>query len=269
MDKVLEKVDKILKPKQSIQFEISKEKTDIYDNKLGGIPYLPKNVKYPTSKTSNLPLFLLAQINFETLPHIKPFPKTGILQIYIAPDDLYGMNLNKLTSQNNFRILYHDTIIKDRTQLTEEFPTFTKGDYDMLPFSREYKLIPVEQTIMYADAYTEETQNVYVDEYNDLYTPNIKSLFDLDDEVAEQLFERNERKNAFIGGYPYFTQDDPRNHKSLSDLDIVLFELISQYDKKKGIDIMWGDSGTGTFLISKQNLKNLDFSKVAFNYDCY
>ena len=80
-------------------------------------------------------------------------------------------------------------------------------------------------------------------------------------EIAPQFIQ--------VEAHPYFTQDDPRNHKSLSDLDIVLFELISQYDKKKGIDIMWGDSGTGTFLISKQNLKNLDFSKVAFNYDCY
>ncbi|MDE5859478.1 MAG: DUF1963 domain-containing protein, partial [Oscillospiraceae bacterium] len=32
--------------------------------------------------------------------------------------------------------------------------------------------------------------------------------------------------------------------------------------------IMWGDMGVANFFISENDLKNLDFSKVAYNWDC-
>ena len=31
---------------------------------------------------------------------------------------------------------------------------------------------------------------------------------------------------------------------------------------------MWGDSGTGTFMIPMEKLKALDFSDVIYNFDC-
>ena len=71
-----------------------------------------------------------------------------------------------------------------------------------------------------------------------------------------------------IGGYPIFSQDDPRLNESLSDCDILLFELDSVYDKENDIDIMWGDMGTGSFFITRDKLKALDFSRVLYNYDC-
>ena len=39
-------------------------------------------------------------------------------------------------------------------------------------------------------------------------------------------------------------------------------------EEAKDINIMWGDVGTGCFLIPRSNLKNLDFSRVVYNYDC-
>lgn len=33
-------------------------------------------------------------------------------------------------------------------------------------------------------------------------------------------------------------------------------------------DIMWGDSGVANFFISRDALKNKDFSKVYYNWDC-
>ena len=37
---------------------------------------------------------------------------------------------------------------------------------------------------------------------------------------------------------------------------------------KPGLDILWGDMGTGTFLIPRERLKALDFPRVLYNYDC-
>ena len=33
--------------------------------------------------------------------------------------------------------------------------------------------------------------------------------------------------------------------------------------------IMWGDCGGCNFFINKDKLKNLDFSDVLYNWDCY
>ena len=33
-------------------------------------------------------------------------------------------------------------------------------------------------------------------------------------------------------------------------------------------DIMWGDSGTGEFFITPEDLINKDFTNVLYNWDC-
>ena len=34
------------------------------------------------------------------------------------------------------------------------------------------------------------------------------------------------------------------------------------------VEIMWGDSGVGNFFISEEDLKNLNFENVLYNWDC-
>ena len=69
-----------------------------------------------------------------------------------------------------------------------------------------------------------------------------------------------------LGGYPYFTQDDPRPGQ-YEDFDTLLFQLDS--DMPSGGDlVLWGDCGVGNFFINRDALKRRDFSKVLYNWDC-
>ena len=91
-----------------------------------------------------------------------------------------------------------------------------------------------------------------------------------DSEADEEEWDKygefvDEISNHQIGGYPYFTQDDPREENS--PYDFLLFQLDSDYADEKDI-VMWGDAGTGNFFISSEKLKNLDFSDVLYNWDC-
>jgi uncharacterized protein YwqG len=225
----------------------------------------PKGTK---GEFKNKPLYLLAQINFEEIPKIPNFPESGILQFFIAANDMYGMNWGNLTTQDEFRIIYHKEIIKDESKLLDFMPEITRTD--MLPFKGEYKLVSQEIETMYADTYSEDFTDVFVDCANKILDEPINSIYDIDDDfIEEMIWNRNSREKAFIGGYPFFTQSDPRYKKEIADCNIVLFELDSFCDNKENIDIMWGDCGTGVFLIPEENLKNLDFSKVLYNYDCY
>lgn len=271
-NQVLEETDKVVLPRQTVWFDIERGKTDLYDNKIGGTPYFPKNMEYPKG-SNNQPLVLLAQLNFDTIPHIEPYPKTGILQFFITPNDIYGLNWDNLDVQKDFRVIYHSTIA-DETQTPPEI--ILEHKYDV-PFVGEYKLIPNEITTMVGDASSETFVDEFVSNFNkmadkeiqNMFGSPLKSIMDLDDGSIEELCQRNSRKKAHIGGYPHFTQYDPRDKQRYSKYDLLLFELDSIHDKKKNIDIMWGDCGIGNFFISQANLKECNFSEVLYNYDCY
>ena len=45
---------------------------------------MPGDQNLPVNQKTGAPLYLLAQINFEQIPHIKDFPEKGLLQIFIS-----------------------------------------------------------------------------------------------------------------------------------------------------------------------------------------
>ena len=59
-------------------------------------------------------------------------------------------------------------------------------------------------------------------------------------------------------GYPYFTQEDPREG--------LYKTLLFQMDSDNGI--LWGDAGVGNFFIDLEKLKQRDFSDVFYTWDC-
>jgi len=66
-----------------------------------------------------------------------------------------------------------------------------------------------------------------------------------------------------MAGYAYFTQNDPREN-DYREYDILLLQI----DTDDELNIMWGDSGVANFFIRPQDLKNRDFTKVLYNWDC-
>lgn len=276
IEKVLKRVNDFLPPMPALKFSVAKEKTGLFDSKIGGTPYFPKDMEYPRGKKNvfeGQPLTLLAQLNFDELPSIPDFPTKGILQFFIAADDLYGMSSDYgegMTKQENFRVIYHETIITDVSKLlsADEIPKYSGDEECYLPFTGEYKLITHEPEMMSSTAYDFRFNETFVKCYNEFADEPIDDLWELDEEICDKLFDLDDTPDAVIGGYPVFAQDDPRFEESLADCDVLLFELDSVYDKEKDIDIMWGDMGTGSFLISRDKLKALDFSRVLYNYDC-
>lgn len=276
IEKVLKRVNDFLPPMPAVKFSVVKEETGLFDSKIGGTPYFPKDMEYPRGKKNvfeGQPLTLLAQLNFDELPSIPDFPTKGILQFFIAADDLYGMSSDYgegMTKQENFRVIYHETIITDVSKLlsADEIPKYSGDDECYLPFTGEYKLIAHEPELIPANIWDFRFGDAFVKSYNEFTDEPIEDIWELDDDISDKLYDYADFPDAVIGGYPVFSQDDPRLNESLSDCDVLLFELASVYDKEKDIDIMWGDMGTGSFLISRDKLKALDFSRVLYNYDC-
>ena len=253
-------------------------KTSVFDSKLGGVPYMPKDFPYPVGKSGTYegkPLRFLAQLNFGALPHIPVFPEQGILQFYCSCDDdeaVYGMNFTDGCDQDGFRVIYHENVITDTTKLmtAEDIPQIPSGDF---PFEGEYRLCPHAPEECPPTAVDFRFNAAFSRAYSRLTNQKITSVYDAyegtyaDGKTLEDVFDFMSTNLSCIGGYPDFTQSDPRcSEKGTSGHKILLFQL--QSDPSDDVNIMWGDMGVGNFFITPEALKNKDFSNVLYNYDC-
>ncbi len=253
--------------------------TSVFDSKLGGTPYMPKGFAYPVGTSGSYagkPLKFLAQLNFGALPHIQDFPEEGILQFFCSCDcneSVYGLDFNDPCSQNGFKVIYHENVITDRSALmsAEEMPVFDKCDF---PIDGEYRLCPHAPQNCTPTACDFRFDKAFSKAYSEMTGTKISSVYDAyegkfnDGKTMEDVFDFIANGISCIGGYPDFTQRDPRNSANgTENYTVLLFQLQSSFED--GIDIMWGDSGVGNFFITPDALKNRDFSKVMFCWDCF
>ncbi|WP_425388505.1 YwqG family protein [Bacillus solimangrovi] len=249
------RIEKTVKP--FIEISVAKDITTIHQSKFVGNPYLPKAIEHPKDEEGK-PMKLLAQLNFDEIPHIEFMPPKGILQFFIsAEDDVMGINFDNMTNQSNFRVLYHSEVIKDETLLVTDFSYMENLDTEYFPIEHELALsFSLEhEPISYGDFRSSE-----------LIGKSFSEIMGEDDEELEDVYERFSGEGHKIGGYPFFTQTDPREYElNFQEHNILLLQI----DTHDDMGIMWGDSGVANFFIRKEDLKKLDFSNVIYNWDCH
>lgn len=258
----LEKISATILPTVTMQLT-ARDDLSLWQSKIGGEPYLPLDTAYPVDSNGN-PLALLAQFNFAEIPSLPNFPDQGILQFYIAADDLYGMNFDDQQQQSDFKVLYFEQVIADAAQLKQDFSELEFDEDTYLPFTGQYSIEfnLTSQPISLGDfAFAPKILGV-----EELY--DFEDRFeggDFEDDFIEPYDEVASASGHRLGGYPYFTQTDPRQYNEKVQDYILLFQLDTDDAEN---EIMWGDSGVGNFFIHPEDLKNKDFSKVLYNWDC-
>jgi uncharacterized protein YwqG len=224
----------------------------LWASKVGGMPYLPKNTPYPAAPDGR-ELFFLAQINFAEMPPLAPFPERGILQFYINDDDLYGMDFDDGENPDTFRVLYFPEVITDEKQL-----------HTPVSMLRDYEDLPHHPDECYPLVFGHADEPAPVSDYRfwqymgqDFFQKHGKKEW----ELLEAYNKAVPAQGHKVGGYAYFTQDDPRKP---DDPMLLLFQL----DSDEMMDLMWGDMGVGHFFIREKDLIARDFSRVLYDWDC-
>ncbi|MCG7337037.1 DUF1963 domain-containing protein [Sporosarcina sp. ACRSM] len=233
--------------------------TTTLESKFGGQPYWLKTDAYPVTESGE-PLRLLAQINFsemeESIPH---YPTEGILQFFVADDDVYGLNFEDGTHQDTFRVVYHESIESDPAKWMTDFPTF--GDEHYFPIEKESALSFQRSDEIVSGADYRFNALTNVDQWLENATDED---YETHDEIMEAYHEIASGQGSKLGGYPFFTQEDPRAYGDYPTFDTLLLQI----DTDDELSIMWGDMGVANFFIALDDLKNRDFSNVLYNWDC-
>jgi uncharacterized protein YwqG len=84
----------------------------------------------------------------------------------------------------------------------------------------------------------------------------------LDEKEVKELDDFFDSCGHKIGGYAYFTQNDPRDYDDKHNDDLLILQIDT--DEK----IMFGDSGVANIFINKNDLIEKRFEKAYFNWDC-
>lgn len=252
-----DRIESTIKPFIEIKAE-AKDNLHLWQSKFGGLPYFPKDLQYPTDSKGQA-MFLLAQINFGETPKLVSFPEKGILQFYISNgSDFYGACFESLAKQDDFRVLYFPEVTEDDQFLVTKFDFLPKPD--MVPIDKQSSL-------------TFTLKHAPLSVYDYQFEP---AILNIDSKLKYELFENHkkiyeEHEKLFrseghkLGGYPYFTQNDPRELETYKSEEYM---LLFQMDTDNEAGIMWGDCGVANFFISQRDLESKNFSRVLYNWDC-
>ena len=274
---VLDILEKNKKP--MIEISLSDEKPNLFQSKFGGVPYLPKDKEAPKDK-ANRQLTLLAQINIDELPENNIYPmKEGILQFWILNDDILGLDYDTHLG-DGYKIIYYKDIDKSVTEeeVLEKYKPY-KDEDSYFPIEEEFSLSFKLTDGYFSDSNDDFREIVdremkkFYDENKDKYSEILKiydkenqlnyweiwDILEEDKKIGKKLFGAGHK----IGGFPDFTQSDIRE---VGDYEILLLQIDSDRTEKN--EIMWGDCGIANFFIREKDLKEFNFNKAIYNWDC-
>jgi len=219
-------------------------------SKFGGTPYLPQGHAYPTG-SSGQPLFLLVQINFAEVPDLGTFPPKGLLQIYTADDNMYGLDLDDPFDQANYKVLFFEEVDESQGHQDLELP-----DFDNFPVLRSHSLRfeLQEAPVSPKDQAFDECFGMPAFEFFDRFG---------DDKVeVRRAYARLAQGSGHkLGGYAHFSQEDPRLVQEFEEAKLLL-QIDSDHQ-----DILWGDEGIANFFIHPEDLEEREFSEILYNWD--
>lgn len=220
------------------------------ESKFGGLPCFPVGMDLPMD-VHGLPMRLLAQLNFSDMPHLPPYPKSGLLQFYLADGDMYGLDFDDPQKQVGWRVIYFEDLnFEPRKDWTDVYSAkWRKTPLKVPELSLTFKL-------------GKDYPSYPAMEYDDWIEPLFKG--DYEDELSELYLDKEISKGHKTGGYPFYTQNEMRYRNEAYQSYELLFQMDSENSK-----IMWGDMGVANFFIKKTDLMERKFDQVLYNWDCY
>ncbi|WP_080793035.1 DUF1963 domain-containing protein [Corynebacterium pacaense] len=258
-----------------------------WDSKLGGAPYRTVGAGWPHRRGADgveEPLGFLAQINLDQIE--RWCRRTGSAAVLDGDLPTHGLLQFFLPLMEGWGLMEGDTFVTWYPQVTEsedalddrilavirgDGPTFvaetpnrqlragrpssacTSNAWSWSPLTQPENPVRLEPAAI-------EPLVQMVSPHNDRSLPAELRFFPEDRESQDAVEKATGTGGTQVGGFPFFTQVDPRPSGTT-------LQLLMQLD---GIDnaVVIGDSGVMNFFISPEDLRTRDFRRVQMNWDC-
>lgn len=256
---------------------------DLFASKIGGVPYFPKDMPYPTND-DGVPLALLAQLNLScifkdaALLHaceqdaaLKHLPKSGILSFfYDITDDLMGLDLEKTGNGNGSTVHYFAEILPESALTQAPFEDLqARIQADKV---EDYGVLSIDQSVGLTASMKETLYELESESFDRPTVESFKAALEhyresLDDEDTEEsvmmaIYDAVSAANQghAVGGYPNFTQFDPRNPEDNQQFLLLQIDSVG--------DVLIGDCGSIQFFMTPKALEQRDFTRVLYDWAC-
>jgi uncharacterized protein YwqG len=215
-------------------------------SRLGGKPWWPADESYPRD-ASGEPLWLLLQVDFAEAPTLDPFPKEGLLQIFIGPDGNLGCNHAEPRKPTGFRCVYHRD--HDRAQLADH-PALDAEFAEALALAEPLRPRALRLSLGSATVHPLDYRFASM-------LPRIAKHEALADDYSDFI---EQFASIRLGGHPTFTERDPRfEDPTLGDFCLLTIDVTD--------GVMFGECGVAQFFMDAEKLAACDFSDVVYHWD--
>ena len=253
------------------------EHLTLWQSKLGGQPYWPKEMEYPRNAKGR-PLHLLAQINFAGTPPLPDSPEKGILQFFISRNDgiekMWGMNAENPADQQGFRVVYHADIEHEQDRLLQDFRFLAqarqtpKSNHILQRLAAFWHSQRPGLPFEHACAMRFERQQKYasLEKANGVFLAPGLLPMDAENITREFLeaFYRLDWSGHRLGGYANILQEKWRLGAPYQDHVLLL-----QIDCDVPNGVMRHGSGICHFYIHPHDLRQRDFSKALYTWEFF
>ena len=220
-------------------------------SRLGGRPWWPAAKAYPSDRKGR-PLQLLMQINFAELHRSMACRTKDCCNSSSEP--MISMGVRSSIRQN--RATLHAPMSPIRAPSRCRIFCFLNGYMTISTPARRSKNRSARSR------WSSPPSTMTIDPTDFRFAKLLPEIAG-DDDRSELYYEAIRNPPIRIGGYPNFTQSDPREYSQGSNIGTTNLLTVDTTDH-----IMWGDCGVAQFFIHEKDLRARDFSNVLYNWDC-
>ena len=227
-------------------FESEVKNLDIFDDKIGGKPYLPEGISYPKD-SSGENMALLLQINLSKYK-LDGFPQKGFFEIFVQQN---------LTINCEYKIFLFDENLEYQKNLPEiNYINFICKNPIKLTLTKD---------INYMNKLDINFEPTIIECINEVFKQSYKSLksFYLNNKINEidflLKFEGKGFHSCGLGSWPDFIDNDKTNKSNKDYINIFQFH--------SGQFTSFGNCGYAWVLINKDDLKKGNFKNAIFEWD--
>ena len=251
IDALIAKMESMRAPIMACLPQIGTPSTRADESRLGGWPGWPDGEALPVGPEGR-PMLFLCQVNFAEMPPFDPFPREGLMQIFVASDELYGCGFPS-RNRTGFTVVYHaDTGgLATVDPYAGRPPELTVFDGDLHSSGRPLAFEPREMVPTPEHYLIAAEFDVIWEQHKDA-----------DYGRFDNYYRAQYGPDIYLGGYPRFTQYDIRSPEQFADFD----QVIMQFGAPR--DMMWGDMGEACFLMRREDLQDRAFEKAIYSWDC-